>query len=75
MTELDQFIIHALRQDRKSDAMFSIEAQQWLELISTSVDSNQSLEHYYDNLYQLALNKVTRNIKITKEDTLQPNLD
>jgi hypothetical protein len=34
--------------------LFSIEPQQWHELISTCVEKNQNIERYYDNLFQLS---------------------
>jgi hypothetical protein len=40
--------------------LFSIEPQQWHELISTCVDKNQNIERYYDNLFQLSSKAVER---------------
>lgn len=36
---------------KASEPMFKIEPQSWHELISLCVDSNKSIEHYYDNIY------------------------
>ena len=36
--------------------MFSIDGEQWLELLNLSVTSKRNTEEYYDNLFKSALN-------------------
>jgi hypothetical protein len=53
--------------------LFSIEPQQWHELISTCVDKNQNIERYYDNLFELSSKAVERSL--TPSLVTEPNLD